>query len=125
MAEAFARKYGADCVEPLSAGLSPAVTQSAPTRTILLEKNVELGSHAPRSLYDFDLHHFDLLVNMSGQPLPGSLPVRVENWSVEDPFGGSDEDYRKAREAIEMLVMRLILRIRAGKFDSAPQGSSQ
>jgi protein-tyrosine-phosphatase len=125
MAEALARKYGSDCMEPVSAGLAPAINLPAPTRSILLEKNIELGQHAPRSLYDLDLRQFDLLVNISGQALPGSIPVPVETWAVEDPYGGTDADYRHAREAIEMLVMRLILRIRSGKFDSATEGSSQ
>ena len=36
--------------------------------------------------------HFDLVVNISGYPIPGH-PEAVE-WKVNDPIGGSDELYR-------------------------------
>ena len=42
--------------------------------------------------------------------------VPVEDWAVADPMGGSEDDFREAREKIEMLVMRLILRVRSGKL---------
>jgi arsenate reductase (thioredoxin) len=119
MAEAFARKYGDDVIEASSAGLSPALNTSSLTRTILMEKNVDLGDHLPRRFRDLDLKSYDLIVNISGQRLPSNLGVPVENWDVKDPFGGESEDYRRAMEQLEMLVMRLILRIRAGKFDGA------
>jgi arsenate reductase (thioredoxin) len=121
MAEAFARTYGSDVIEASSAGLSPALNTSALTRTILMEKNIDLGDHLPRRLRDFDLSTYDLVVNISGQRLPSNLGVPVENWDVSDPFGGEPEDYRAAMEKLEMLVMGLILRIRTGKFDGASE----
>src|SRR5687767_1567849 len=119
MAEAFARTYGSDVIEPSSAGLAPALNTSSLTRTILMEKNVDLGDHLPRRFRDLDLDEYDLVVNISGQKLPSNLGVSVENWDVKDPFGGGPEDFRRAMEQLEMLVMRLILRIRTGKFDGA------
>jgi len=115
MAEAFARKYGSDVIEPSSAGLAPALNTHTLTRAILMEKNVDLGEHLPRKFYDLDLSKYDLVVNISGHKL-SRLTVPVENWDVKDPFGGSPEDFRRAMEELEMLVMRLILRIRAGKI---------
>jgi protein-tyrosine-phosphatase len=121
MAEAFARTYGSDVIEPSSAGLSPALNTSSLTRVILMEKNIDLGDHLPRRFRDLDLSEYDLVVNISGQRLPGNLGVAIENWEVEDPFGGDPEDFRRAMEKLEMLVMRLILRIRTGKFDGAAE----
>ena len=118
LAEAFARKYGSEEIEASSAGLSPAMNTYSLTRAILLEKNVDLGEHMPRKLRDLDLTQYDLIVNISGQRLPSNLGVAVENWDVKDPFGGGPADFRRAMEELEMLVMRLILRIRTGKFDS-------
>lgn len=118
MAEAFARKYGSDVVEASSAGLSPAFNTSSLTRNVLMEKNVDLGDHLPRKFRDLDLGDYDLIVNMSGARISEDLGVPVENWIVKDPFGGLEEDFRRARDEIEMAVMRLILRIRSGKFDS-------
>jgi arsenate reductase (thioredoxin) len=116
MAEALARKYGSDVLEVSSAGLTPQMSNHVFTRSVLKEKNVELGDHLPRRFRDLDLTQFDLIVNMTGSVLPNNLGVPVENWDVEDPYGGSEDDFRTAREVIEMAVMRLILRVRLGKL---------
>jgi arsenate reductase (thioredoxin) len=125
MAEAFARKYGSDVIEASSAGLSPAMNVTTLTRSVLLEKNIELGDHLPRYFSDLSLSGYDLIVNISGQKLPSNLGAPVETWPVRDPFGGTTEDYRRAMEELEMLVMRLILRIRTGKFDAVAERKSQ
>ena len=116
MAEAMARKYGSDVLEASSAGLMPAMSNTPFTRTVLTEKNVDLGDHLPRRFRDSDLKSFDLIVNMSGSPLPRNLGVPVEEWNVDDPMGKEEDEFRKTRETIEMLVMRLILRARLGKI---------
>lgn len=116
MAEALARKYGSDVLEVSSAGLSPAVNTTPYTRTVLAEKNVDLGDHMPKRFRDLDLKQYDLIVNISGSTLPNNVGVPVEEWRIEDPMGGSEDDFRQAREEIEMLVMRLILRVRLGKL---------
>jgi arsenate reductase (thioredoxin) len=116
MAEAMARKYGSDVLEVRSAGLTPALSNTPFTRAVLQEKNVDMGDHVPRRFRDIDPEDYDLIVNMSGSPLPQNLGVPVEEWYVKDPYGGPEEEYRQAREAIEMLVMRLVLRARAGKL---------
>lgn len=118
MAEAFARKYGSDAIVASSAGLAPGSDPSEEIRGVLLEKNVDMGDHLPRRFRDIDLRKLDLVVNLSGKPLKDDLGVAVENWNVKDPYGGTMEEYRRARDEIEMAVMRLILRIRTGKFDS-------
>lgn len=124
MAEALARKYGSDVLVASSAGLSPAHGLDAPTSTILREKNIDPGDHQPRSLLDFDLSQYDLIVNISGRPLREKVGVPIENWNVEDPFGASDEEYRITRDKLEMMVMNLILRIRTGKLDREEAGSA-
>jgi arsenate reductase len=116
MAEALARKYGSDVLEVSSAGLTPAMNTTPFTRSVLQEKNVDLGDHLPRRFRDLDLKDYDLIVNMSGSALPRTIGVPVEDWEVDDPMGGSEDDFRVARETIEMLVMRLILRVRLGKL---------
>jgi hypothetical protein len=58
---------------------------------------------------------FDLLVNMSGKPVPAELAESVEEWQVRDPIGESEEVYREVRDQIEQRVMRLVLAMRARK----------
>lgn len=116
MAEALARKYGSDVLEVRSAGLMPAQSNTPYTRSVLAEKNVDLGDHLPTPFRSADLKQCDLIVNMSGSPLPRDLGIPVENWAVDDPMGKNQDEFRRAREVIEMLVMRLVLRARLGKF---------
>lgn len=118
MAEALARAYGLDVIIPKSAGLYPGNVNSPLTRAVLKERNIDLGDHLPRNFRDIDLTGIDLIINMSGYRLPPQFGVPVEEWTIRDPIGESSEVYREVCAEIEMLVMRLILRIRTGKFDS-------
>jgi protein-tyrosine-phosphatase len=115
MAEALARKYGSDVIDVSSAGIFPAAAAHRLTRAVLTEKNVELGEHVPRNLRDIKVADYDLIVNMSGADL-GFADVPVLNWDVDDPVNGAEPEFRRAREEIEMRVMQLILRVRAGKI---------
>jgi protein-tyrosine-phosphatase len=116
MAAAMARKYGDDVLEVASAGLAPAGAPHPLTAIILAEKNIELGPHTPAPLRDFPLESFDLLINISGFALPPDFNIPVETWDVADPVRGSEADFQRTREELEMLVMRLILRARLGKI---------
>jgi arsenate reductase len=113
MAEGFARAYGSDVIAAQSAGLAPAMSIAPLTRTVMLEKNIDIGDAFPKGL-DFAIRQgADLIVNMSGQRLPAKSAVQVEDWEVRDPIGESQEVYRTVRDQIEQRVMRLILAIRA------------
>ena len=87
MAEALARAYGSDVIRARSAGLMPAISTSTLTRSVLKEKNIELGDHLPRALRDINLAEVDLIVNMSGSKLPVATTVPVIEWKVKDPIG--------------------------------------
>jgi arsenate reductase (thioredoxin) len=125
MAEAFARAYGSDVMVPSSAGVSPGANPSKDVCAVLEEKNIQAGDHAPRNFHDLNPQRYDLIVNLSGTSLPLYVGTPVETWTVKDPYGGTLEEYRRARDEIEMAVMRLILRIRMGKFDSGEAVSSK
>jgi arsenate reductase len=112
MAEGFARRYGSDVLEPASAGLAPASIIQPLTRKVMEEKNIRLDGQYPKDLSAVDLGKFDLVVNMSGMPLPGRVPAEVRVWNVEDPIGREEEVYLAVRDQIEMLVMQLILELR-------------
>ncbi len=116
MAEALARKYGADVLTVQSAGLAPAVTTTPHTRAALAERNVDLGDHRPKGLHEVDLNRLDLVINMSGESMPIGLHAPLEVWNVPDPYGFDLPAYRKACDLIEQQVMRLILRARTGKL---------
>jgi arsenate reductase len=111
MAEAFARVYGRDVMEPHSAGLAPATIIAPMTKQILNEKNVTVGDQFPKGLDMMSRMPFDIVVNMSGAKvaMPGA---RLVEWPVMDPIGLKEEVYRAVAERIEGLVMRLIIELR-------------
>ena len=113
MAEGFARAYGSDVMVARSAGLSPATIIAPLTRQVLGERNIRIVDHFPKGLDLLARETFDIVVNISGMPVPVMAP-RVVEWSVVDPIGQTESVYRAVADQIEGLVMRLILELRAG-----------
>jgi arsenate reductase (thioredoxin) len=124
MAEGFARTYGKDVIEPHSAGLFPANIVSPLTTQTMAEKNIGMGQSFPKPIEAaFATGPFDVIVNISGQKLPSGVAApTIEDWTIRDPIGESEQVFRDVANQIEHLVMRLILQMRAGpvepKFDT-------
>jgi arsenate reductase len=114
MAEGFARKYGTDVMEALSAGLAPAGIVQPLTKKVMEAKNIRLEGHFPKDLATIDTRGIDLIVNMSGTRISGRLAPELRDWDVEDPIGAKEDVYIAVRDRIEMLVMHLILELRRG-----------
>jgi arsenate reductase len=111
MAEGFARVYGTPVMIAKSAGLAPATMVSPVTRKVMLEKNIDLGDVVPKSLKEMNPESFDLVLNMSGHPLPPDLEVTVREWNVRDPIGEPEKVHRQVRDQIEALVQNLIVEL--------------
>jgi arsenate reductase (thioredoxin) len=115
MAEAFARAYGSDILTAHSAGLAPASGVPSLTRQTLSEKNIPSEGQFPKDLESFSGKSFDVVVNLSGEPLPPAFgAARLIEWNVRDPIGENESVYRAVATQIEGLVMRLILELRGG-----------
>ena len=112
MAEGFARTYGADVMETASAGLTPATSISPLTIKVMRERNVDMSQVWPKSIYDVTGGPFDLIINISGYPLPVEISNPVRDWSVLDPISHPEKVYVEVAQQIEDLVMRLILELR-------------
>jgi arsenate reductase len=115
MAEGFARRYGSDVMEASSAGLAHAVEIPIETLQVMEEKNIPLDGQFPKGLDDVEFGSFDMVVNMSGIPLPPYLTMAVREWEVPDPVSKRIEYHRKVRDVIENLVMKLVLDLRRTK----------
>jgi protein-tyrosine-phosphatase len=115
MAEGFARAYGSDVMVVSSAGLSPAAIVAPLTRQVLSEKNIRIDDHFPKGLDMLSRETFDIVVNMSGLPMPITAR-RIVEWSVPDPIGQKEAAYRAVASQIEGLVMRLILELRGAQL---------
>ena len=113
MAEGFARSYGHDVIEPVSAGLAPAMIVDPNTKAVMGERGISLDSHFPKTLELALTPLPTLAINMSGTALPHFVAgIPSENWRVRDPVGEVQGVHREVRDEIEGLVMNLILRLR-------------
>ena len=112
MAEGFARAYGADVMEPLSAGLYPAGIIAPLTKKVMLEKNIDIGAQFPKELESVLDGPIGIVINMSGQKVPAPQGATVEEWKVLDPIGMSEDVFREVANDIEQRVMRLVLALR-------------
>lgn len=124
MAEGFARAYGADILQPISAGLAPASLIMPLTRQVMEEKNIQLEGHYPKPFDGMDLSQCDLLVNISNRRLPKKLTIPTVEWRVQDPIGEDEETYLRVRDQIEGLVMKLILDLRRKSSENQTANSS-
>ncbi|HTB14319.1 MAG TPA: hypothetical protein VK752_22260 [Bryobacteraceae bacterium] len=113
MAEGFARAYGGDILIAASAGLSPAAIVQPLTKQVLAGRNIRIDDQFPKGMEIITREPFDVIVNMSGHPLPLASDAQVREWSVRDPIGESEQIYKSVAEQIEGLVMRLILELRS------------
>ena len=113
MAEALARAYGGDVLDPMSAGLAPTWAVSPVARQVMRERNLSLDDHFPKGLHELDANGFDLIINMSGFEMPKGIRAAVRDWDVRDPAGEKEKIYRKVADEIEKLVMALVLELRA------------
>src|SRR5262249_11410814 len=112
MAEAFARVYGPDVIVAKSAGVYPASAIAPLARKVMLDRNIDLGDVFPKSIADHGSAPFDLIVNMSGEPVPPELKAPVREWKVYDPVGQKEQVFQETADVIERLVMDLILELR-------------
>ena len=112
MAEGFARSLGSDVIIPASAGLAPAHAVAPDTIRAMDERNIDLRDHFPKSLRHLGRAEFDLVINMSGFFLPREFKWRVVDWEVADPVSMEYAEHCEVRDAIEQLVMKLILDLR-------------
>jgi arsenate reductase len=112
MAEGFARSYGADVIEAQSAGLAPAPVISPLTLQVMAERNIDMSHAWPKSIYDAPGGPFDLVVNISGFPLPSGFHISVREWTVQDPIAYGRDVYEEVAQDLEARVMQLILELR-------------
>ena len=113
MAEGFALRYGPDVMEVASAGLAPANIVAPLTAKAMLEsKGIDLSAQWPKSLSDVT-GAFDIIVNISGHPLPPAMNAKdVRAWTVRDPVLDDETVHLQVATQIESLVQQLILELR-------------
>ena len=107
MAEGFARTYGADVVIPASAGLAPATDIAPDTKRAMLERNIDVRDHFPKTIRQLGRARFDLAINMSGEELPAGAAENILEWEIPDPIRFSYERHCEIRDEIERKIAAL------------------
>ena len=111
MAEGFAKTYGKDVLEATSAGLFPATIVAPITIKMMRQRGIDMQGHYPKSLHEVELP-FDIVVNISGYPIPHSLGRRIIEWKVQDPLGQKESIFQQVATQIENHVMQLVMELR-------------
>ncbi len=117
MAEGWAKKLGADVIEAYSAG-TEAYPEVKPLAVEVMEDaGVDMSRHHPKLLADIP-RELDILITMGCNVVCPFVPANnTEDWGIEDPSGGSKEDFENTRDIIENKVVDLIKRIERGEFE--------
>lgn len=112
MAEAFARMYGGDAFEALSAGSAPSGCINPKAVRFMAELGYDLVRHASKSLDEID-GEFDAVITMGcGDKCPWVPAKRREDWGLPDPRNMDDESYRAVRDEIAARVKQLLSELR-------------
>jgi arsenate reductase (thioredoxin) len=111
MAEGFARAYGLDVMEPVSAGLMPGTMVDPVSIRLMTERGIDISGQFPKEIRLAAHKGLDLAINMSGYPAP-NMGVPVREWQVRDPHMLPEKIHRGVRDEIENLVMALVMELR-------------
>lgn len=112
MAEAFGRQLGVGVIVSSSAGLTPGMMVDPVTKEVMAERGLSLESQFPKSITLAATQGAELVVNMSGFPLPPGIKWPTVEWKVPDPHTKPIAVHRQVRDLVERLVMQLVLEYR-------------
>jgi protein-tyrosine-phosphatase len=111
MAEAFARKYGGDKIEALSAGTMPSMEVNPVVIQVMQEKGIDLSKNKPKLITREMVQEADMIIVMGCSAegfCPAPLLNKVTDWGIEDPKGKPIEKVREIRDEIGRRVKKLV-----------------
>ena len=114
MAEAFARHYGKDKVEAMSAGTMPSTEVNPVVVQVMREKGIDILKNKPKLISRQMVQEADMIIVMGCDArgfCPAPLLDKVVDWNLEDPKGKPIEKVREIRDEIEKRVKKLISEI--------------
>ena len=108
MAEGWAKHLGSDIFEVYSAGTEDYPEVKPLALKVMEEAGVDMSSNHPKLLSDIP-DEVDYLITMGCNVVCPFIPnSQMEDWGIEDPSGGTIQDYRIARDIIKDKVIDLI-----------------
>jgi arsenate reductase (thioredoxin) len=117
MAEAITRRHANDIIVPSSAGLSALGRVTDLTVKTLLANGYSTVGLSSKPFRREALNNFDLIVNLAGESHDRDFAgiAKVENWTVEDPYGQDPAIYQRILEELETRVLLLAGRLRTAQ----------
>ena len=115
MAEAFARRYAEDIIEPFSTGPEPAVALDPEAVAVMKEVGIDISSQRPKLLPMNVLASMDLVVHVGcGSERCLVVPgVISEEWRLDDCAGADRGKLRSIRTSVERETKDLAERLRS------------
>jgi TonB family protein len=109
MAEAIARLDAPDAIEAFSAGLAPLGFVVGLTKQTLMRNGYGVEGLESKGISPEVWEQADIIINMSGRPREQAFREysKVEDWEIEDPFGGDPDIYQQVFEKIRLRVADL------------------
>ncbi len=116
MAEGYMRAFADDSFSVHSAGLEsyPKIKDKA-VEAMGLE-GIDISQQSVNTVDKLPSVTFDAVITMGcGAECPFIPATLREDWGIEDPSGGSIDDFKKARDIIKSRVLDLIERLNEGE----------
>lgn len=112
MAEGFARHYGKNAVDVLSAGTNAMAIVNSSTIEAMKEIGIDISSHASKQLTYEMIEWADVVVTLGCLPASSLCPASYAggrlDWNIADPLGGPAGVLRAVRDDIGRRVRELI-----------------
>jgi len=111
MAEAFAKHYGSNKVQAVSAGTMPSNEINSIVIQVMLEKGIDISLNKPKQITTQMVQEADTIIVMGCSAegfCPAPLLGKVTDWNIEDPKGKPTEKVREIRNEIERRVRTLV-----------------
>lgn len=116
MAEGWTKKLGSDIFDVYSAGTENYAEVKPLAVQVMEEAGVDMSSHKPKLLSDIP-KDLDILITMGCNVICPFVPNKhMEDWGLEDPSGGSINNFIKTRYIIKTKVEELIKRVKNGEI---------
>lgn len=117
MAEAWAKALGSDVIEAYSAGTEKYPEVKPFASRVMEEKGIDMLNHHPKLLDDVPCA-VDILISMGCRVKCPYVACKFqEDWGIDDPSGGSVENFRKTRDILKSRVKTLVADIKSGKYN--------
>lgn len=114
MAEAFAKIFGENIIDPYSSGSCPSGKVNEKAVASMKEMDYDLTSHVSKSLNDIPQIEFDYVVTMGcGDECPYVQSKKRENWEIPDPKNLEMKAFNEVRDIIKKKVIFLVEEIEA------------